>query len=162
MREVQIRTIRPEDDRSLGLIIRSVLEEFGAAKPGTVYHDPEIDHLSELFDSTPGGAYRVALVDGVVAGGAGIFPTPGLPQGTCELVKMYLLPAARGSGTGRALLQVVSGLAKDLGYERMYLETMPELGTAIGMYERMGFGYLDAPKGRSGHDGCSIWMEKAL
>lgn len=58
MREVQIRTIRPEDDRSLGLIIRSVLEEFGAAKPGTVYHDPEIDHLSELFDSTPGGTCR--------------------------------------------------------------------------------------------------------
>lgn len=162
MREVQIRTIQPQDDGPLALIIRSVLEEFGAAKPGTVYYDPETDHLFELFDATPGSAYRVAVVDGVVAGGAGIFPTPGLPPGTCELVKMYLLPVARGRGTGKALLQGLFRSAKDLGYERMYLETMPELKTAVGMYERMGFGYLDAPKGRSGHDGCDIWMEKAL
>ncbi|NBU26380.1 MAG: GNAT family N-acetyltransferase, partial [Gammaproteobacteria bacterium] len=104
----------------------------------------------------------VTLVDGVVAGGAGLFPTPGLPPGTCELVKMYLLPAARGKGLGKELLQRVFQLAKDLGYGRMYLETMPELKTAIGMYEKMGFGYLDAPKGCSGHGGCDIWMEKAL
>lgn len=162
MHEVLIRPIQPEDDRALAVIIRSVLEEFGADKPGTVYYDPETDHLSGLFDSTPGSAYRVALVDGVVAGGAGLFPTPGLPPGTCELVKMYLLPAARGKGLGKELLQRVFQLAKDLGYGRMYLETMPELKTAIGMYEKMGFGYLDAPKGCSGHGGCDIWMEKAL
>lgn len=162
MREVLVRTIQPEDNRSLAIIIRSVLEEFGCDKPGTVYHDPETDHLFELFDSTPGSAYRVALVDGAIVGGAGVFPTPGLPQGTCELVKMYLLPAARGTGIGKALLLGMFKLASGLGYERMYLETMPELKTAIGMYEKMGFEYLNAPKGRSGHDGCDIWMEKAL
>jgi len=157
-----IRAIEPGDNASLATIIRSVLEEFGANKPGTVYYDRETDHLHELFSTTPSSAYRVAVQDGKIWGGAGVFPTPNLPEGTCELVKMYLLPEVRGKGVGKALILEAFQLAKNLGYRKIYLETMPELRTAIGMYEKMGFQYLEGPKGCSGHNGCDIWMERDL
>lgn len=157
-----LRAIEPGDNATLASIIRSVLEEFGANKPGTVYYDRETDFLFELFRDTPRSAYQVAVQEGVMVGGAGVFPTPDLPEGTCELVKMYLLPRARGKGVGKALITEAFQLAKMLGYKRMYLETMPELKTAIGMYEKMGFRYLDGPKGCSGHNGCDIWMEREL
>lgn len=157
-----IRPIAADDNAILARIIRSVLEEFVANKPGTVYYDRETDHLFELFNATPRSAYRVAVRGEQVMGGAGIFPTPNLPEGTCELVKMYLLPEARGTGIGRQLVEEAFRLAKGLGYQKIYLETMPELKTAIGMYEKMGFQYLPGPMGCSGHTGCDIWMERGL
>lgn len=159
---IVIRSIQPGDNAALATIIRSVLEEFGANKPGTVYYDRETDHLYELFSHTPRSIYQVVEIEGEIAGGAGVFPTPALPEGTCELVKMYLLPQARGKGIGKALIERAFELAKQLGYRRMYLETMPELRTAIGMYEKMGFTYLSQPMGCSGHNGCDIWMEREL
>lgn len=159
---ILIRPIQPEDNAALATIIRSVLEEFGANKPGTVYYDRETDYLYELFSQTPLSAYQVAEQDGKIVGGAGVFPTPALPEGTCELVKMYLLKEARGMGVGKELITTAFCIAKELGYHSMYLETMPELRTAIGMYEKMGFRYLDGPKGCSGHNGCDIWMEREL
>jgi len=160
--EIQLRSIQPGDDAALATIIRSVLEEFGANKPGTVYYDRETDHLYNLFHQTPRSIYQVAEQNGKIVGGAGVFPTPDLPLGTCELVKMYLLPEARGKGVGKGLILQAFRLAKELGYDSMYLETMPELRTAIGMYEKMGFRYLNGPKGCSGHNGCDIWMEREL
>jgi putative acetyltransferase len=73
-----------------------------------------------------------------------------------------LLPEARGTGIGRQLVEQAFRLAKGLGYQKIYLETMPELKTAIGMYEKMGFQYLPGPMGSSGHSGCDIWMERDL
>jgi putative acetyltransferase len=71
------------------------LAEFGANHPGTVYYDPTTDALYELFQKN-GSIYYVAELNGELIGGAGIYPSDGLPAGTCELVKMYLLPQARG------------------------------------------------------------------
>ena len=162
IQEIQIKPIQLEDNPAIAKIIRTTLEEFGANKPGTVYFDSETDHLFELFSQTPGSAYQVALQDGKLLGGAGIFPTPNLPVGTCELVKMYLLAAARGKGVGRILIEKAFQLASNLGYQAIYLETMPELKKAIYIYEKMGFKYLNGPMGNSGHTGCDIWMIKTL
>lgn len=90
-----IRTIQPEDNPALADVVRNTLAEFGANKPGTVYFDPTTDALYELF-SRPRSTYFVALENGHIMGGAGIYPSDGLPQDTCELVKMYLVPSARG------------------------------------------------------------------
>ncbi|MFL5752088.1 MAG: GNAT family N-acetyltransferase [Bacteroidia bacterium] len=159
--EISIRTIEPKDDPALALIIRNTLTEFGANKPGTVYYDKSTNHLSGIF-TTPKSFYFVALLQNRVIGGAGIFPTEGLPPGTCELVKMYLLPEARGMGLGKKLIAKCIESAKEQGYTKMYLETMPELRAAIGMYENSGFTRLPSAIGNSGHHGCDIWMLKDL
>lgn len=158
---IAIRKIESADDNALAKVIRESLEEFGAAKPGTVYFDPTTDTLSEVF-KTPGSCYFVATKDGVVAGGAGIFPTENLPMGTCELVKLYLAPAARGKGLGKLLMQKCEEAAREMGYQNIYLETMPELIIAVPMYEKMEYQYLDKSLGNSGHTGCHIWMFKKL
>ena len=156
-----IRTIQKDDDDALAKIIRSALEEFGANKPGTVYFDDSTGHLSEVFTAT-GSIYFVAEDRGQLVGGCVIFPTANLPEGTCELVKLYLAPAARGRGIGQQLLQKSLAAAKELGYKKVYLETMPELTVAIPMYEKNGFRNLTGPRGNSGHSGCDIWMIKEL
>ena len=161
MNNIIIRTILPEDNRALAKIIRNSLEEFKANKTGTVYFDDTTDNLSEVFKA-PGSIYFVAEADSVLVGGGGIYPTQNLPDGTCELVKLYLSNVARGKGIGKLLIEKSFIAAKDLGYKKMYLETMPELNIAVPMYEKMGFTYLQAPQGNSGHGGCDIWMIKDL
>lgn len=158
---INIRPIIKEDNPLIATIIRSCLTEFGANKPGTVYYDKTTDHLFELFQEN-GAAYFIAEQEGDVVGGGGIFPSPGLPRGTCELVKMYLLPSARGTGIGATLLNKCMSEAKELGFVSMYIETLPELKKAISVYEKFGFSYLDKPLGNTGHFGCSVWMLKSL
>jgi putative acetyltransferase len=158
---INIRPISIEDNPLIATIIRSCLTEFGANKPGTVYYDKTTDHLFELFQEN-GAAYFIAEQDGQVMGGGGIFPSPGLPAGTCELVKMYLLPLARGMGIGATLMNNCMSKAKELGFVSMYIETLPELKKAISVYEKFGFEYLEKPLGDTGHFGCSVWMLKSL
>ena len=161
MEKVFIRNIEQKDNAIIAKIIRAVLIEYDAAKPGTVYYDATTDALYELFDQ-PGAAYFVAEQDGEVLGGAGFFPTAGLPETTCELVKMYLLPEGRGKGLGKKLIEHCFARAKHAGYTQMYLETMPELKEAIKLYERTDFKPLDAAVGSSCHFSCGIWMMKDL
>lgn len=156
-----IRLITPKDNVALAAVIRAALTEFGANKPGTVYFDPTTDQLFQLFE-TPGSIYYVAEKDNQILGGCGIFPTAGLPDKTCELVKLYLAPEARGTGLGKALMLKAMSWAKEAGYEQVYLESMPELSNAVTMYEKLGYKRLPKSLGNSGHDGCSIWMLKAL
>ena len=161
LKEVQIRIIQPQDNAALAQIIRDTLTEFGANKPGTVYYDPTTDALFELFQ-TPKSIYYVAEARERLLGGGGIYPSNGLPEKTCELVKMYLVPEARGIGLGKLLLEKCLQFAKEAGYKSVYIETMPELKQALKTYEKFGFEYLTEPLGNTGHTGCDLWMLKQL
>ncbi|HEX4957890.1 MAG TPA: GNAT family N-acetyltransferase [Lacibacter sp.] len=156
-----IRPIQPGDNAALAVIIRNSLAEFGADKPGTVFFDPTTDALFELFQ-TPGSFYFVAEEEGKLLGGGGIFPTEALPNGYCELVKMYLHKDARGKGLGKLLIEQCLQWAKEHNYTHCYLETMPELKQALKVYELFGFEYLNGPLGNSGHFGCDRWMLKEV
>lgn len=162
MEAIRIRHITSGDNAAMATIIRQSLEEFGANKPGTVYDDPSTDRLFELFDRTALSEYFIAEKDGQILGGAGIYPTNGLPANTCELVKMYLAPAARGLGLGKRMIGHCLDAARAIGFQQVYLETMPELSMAVSIYEKFGFSYLNGPMGNSGHNGCTIWMIKKL
>lgn len=159
--QVTFRTIELSDNAALAKIIRDSLHEFGADRPGTVFFDPTTDDLYTLFKS-PGSAYCVAADEGRVLGGAGVFPSAGLPPDTAELVKMYLHADARGKGIGGELIRRALETARRLGYKKIYLETLPELADAVKVYERFGFERLAGPLGNTGHFGCSVWMLKTL
>ena len=156
-----IRDLKPGDNMAIASVIRETLTEFGANRPGTVYFDPTTDDLFSLFQKK-GSYYQVALIDDVLVGGGGIYPSDGLPENTCELVKMYLLPSARGLGLGKKMIAACLENAKQLGYQQVYLETMPELKDALKTYEKFGFSYLDGPLGNTGHFGCALWMIKKI
>ena len=158
---ISIRTIQPSDNSFLSKIVKDTLAEFGANHPGTVYYDPTTDALYELFQKER-AEYFVAELDNEIVGGGGIYPTDGLPADTCELVKMYLLPQARGKNLGRTLIQKCLVFAKEAGYKQVYLESMPELKQALKVYAKFGFAYLKGAMGNSGHTGCSLWMLRSL
>jgi putative acetyltransferase len=154
---VTIRKILPQDNVAMALILRESLKEFGLDIPGTAYFDESTDHLYETFQQEK-SSYFIALEGDEVIGGVGIYPSNGLPADTVELVKMYLAPKARGKGLGKQLMKKCIALAEELGYRKIYLETMPELAAAVSAYEKLGFSLLDGPVGNTGHFSCTIWM----
>ncbi|MBS1667670.1 MAG: GNAT family N-acetyltransferase [Bacteroidetes bacterium] len=161
MKNVAIREILPTDNQELATIVRASLAEFGANKPGTVYYDKTTDHLFELFQREK-CIYHVAIIDNQIVGGAGIYTSDGLTADTCELVKMYLKSTARGLGLGKKLIEQCIEFAKAKGFKYVYIESMPELKKALGIYEKFGFRYIDGPIGNTGHFGCDVWMLKEL
>lgn len=161
LEEIRIRTIEKHDNEALAKVVRDTLAEFGANRPGTVYYDETTDHLFEVFQ-TPRSIYYVAEYMGEIVGGGGIYPSDGLDQDTCELVKMYLRKKVRGIGLGRHLIEKCIDFAMQAGYKQIYIETMPELKQALKTYEKFGFKYIDHPMGNTGHFGCDLWMLKKL
>jgi putative acetyltransferase len=158
---ITYRHIEKRDNPKLAELIRDVLREFHIDQPGTAYTDPTTDNLYTLFDY-PESQYWIAEESGTIVGGCGVYPTKGLPPGCAELVKFYVSSADRGKGIGKQLLYQCFESAKKLGYSQLYLETVPELGKAIGMYEKAGFKYLSKALGNSGHYFCNVWMLKDL
>ncbi|HEY5240755.1 MAG TPA: GNAT family N-acetyltransferase, partial [Polyangiaceae bacterium] len=79
-----------------------------------------------------------------------------------ELRKMYLLPAARGLGAGKALLARCIEEARERGCRWMYLETLTAMEAAQRLYEGFGFRRLGAPMGATGHFGCDRWYSLEL
>jgi putative acetyltransferase len=156
-----LREIEKRDNAQMAAIIRSVLTEHGCTGPGFAIHDPEVDIMYETYQLSR-SKFFVIEHEGVVAGGGGVAPLKGGDADVCELQKYYLLPEYRGLGYGKQLLDVSLQAAKDFGFKRCYLETLPFMKTAAALYERAGFTLIDGPMGSTGHHGCDRWYIKEL
>jgi ribosomal protein S18 acetylase RimI-like enzyme len=84
----------------------------------------------------PGGRLWLALDGAEAAGCIGIRP---LEPGACEMKRLYIRPAWRGHGLGRRLVEAALEQARAMGYSAMCLDTLPQMGAAIRMYEAFGF-----------------------
>ncbi|WP_300719447.1 GNAT family N-acetyltransferase [uncultured Desulfovibrio sp.] len=142
-----IRRIRPSDDPFIAAIVRANLERFHLDIPGTAYFDPELDHLSQYYQLSPGQRAYFILEDdkGQVAGGVGIAEFDGFEK-CAELQKLYLTDAWKGKGYGSKLMETALEYARSAGYERVYLETHINLQTALCLYEKFGFQCLERPE----------------
>lgn len=154
---VIFREVKREDNVLLARMIRQVFVEHNAPRSGTVFSDPTTDDLFGLFRKT-GSLLWVAEVDGIPVGCCGIYPTEGLENSCAELVKYYLAASVRGRGTGRVLMEKCIHSARKLGYQTLYLESMPHFSKAVRIYTKLGFRNLSNPLGNSGHTTCDIWM----
>jgi GNAT superfamily N-acetyltransferase len=86
----------------------------------------------------PDGVFLVTRADdgrAVACGGVCRFDTA-----RAELKRMYVLPAARGTGLGRRLLEALEAEARRLGYTGMVLETGDQQPEALGLYVAAGYG----------------------
>ncbi len=158
---ITFREISIEDNSAVEMVIRTVFENLDLPKIGTAYADEETKKMAQSYQGDAAEYYVVEYM-GVIVGGAGIKPLTASDAQTCELQKMYFLEAIRGKGVGRKLLQKCLNSAKKMGFTSCYLETLPSLEAAIGLYESFGFEYLDESKGATGHSSCSIYMQKEL
>lgn len=156
-----IREIRPEDNAQVAQVIRKVLVEIGVPKIGTAYADKALDHMYENYD-VPRAHYFLVVEENKVLGCAGIAQLENYEGNVCELQKMYFLEEARGKGVGAQMMKICLDRAKQYGYEKVYIETMPYMKAAQKLYTKSGFEYIDAPMGDTGHYSCSVWMIKNI
>ena len=96
----------------------------------------------------PAGALLLARAesDGSAIGCVGVRPAPRStspdsngPASWCEMKRLYVTPAARGLGLGRALMDAAIAAAGLAGYREIRLDTLPSMTAAIAMYRAAGF-----------------------
>lgn len=85
----------------------------------------------------PEGCILLALTDGGVVGCAALRRVD--DDGTCELKRVYVRPAARGMDLGRQLVEQMLQVAREAGYTRMCLDVLPEFVAAQKLYASLGF-----------------------
>ncbi len=157
-----VRLIEQQDNAGIAAVIREVSAEHGlTADKGFAVADPILDTLFEVYNK-PRSAYWVVEMDGEIVGGGGVSQLAGGDNETAELQKMYLSSVLRGKGLAKKIVQMSLEFAKQQGYTRCYLETTKDVQAAIKLYEKLGFEFIDAPLGNTGHSDCEIRMLKAL
>lgn len=156
-----IREIQQRDNEQIANVIRQVFISDDYPKTGTAFADLQLDFMFETYDK-PKSIYFVVEIDGKIVGGAGVSQLDNSEENICELQKMYFLQEARGKGIGFEMIEKCLTKAKEFGYEKCYLETLPQMLAAQSLYKKVGFEYLCEPLGGTGHTSCPVWMIKSL
>lgn len=161
MNSITIREIQQPDNEQIAKVIRQVFVSDHYPKTGTAFADPQLDCMFETYNK-PRAVYFVVEENGKIIGGAGVSQLDNATENICELQKMYFLQEARGKGIGFQMIQKCLEKATEFGFEKCYLETLPEMLAAQHLYQKAGFEYLCEPIGNTGHSTCPVWMIKTL
>ncbi len=103
-----------------------------------------------------GGAFLVGREDGRPVAGSGL---KRLEPGVAEIKRMYVTPDARGRGHARRLLAAIESAARELGYERVRLDTGASQPHARALYESAGYQAIDD---YNDNPVAAYWGEKVL
>lgn len=84
----------------------------------------------------PDGCLLLAVVNEEIAGCVALHRWDNT---ICEMKRLYVRPAYRRTGAGRKLAEAVIQAARDIGYRKMYLDTLPTMQSAQKLYLSLGF-----------------------
>jgi putative acetyltransferase len=105
----------------------------------------ELETLDTMY-APPDGCLILAWQGGQTVGCVGVRR---FDESVCEMKRLYVREVVRGSGTGRRLAQAVIEAARDLGYQKMVLDTLASMSAARALYGTLGFkeipAYYDNP-----------------
>jgi GNAT superfamily N-acetyltransferase len=137
---------RGRSDESPGReLMRELNDLFDSQYPGRVRKPGSVTTPDEMVP--PHGAFLVGYEDGRAVAIGGLRPLD--EDGVCEIKRMYVLPAARSRGAGRALLAALEQVARELGYERVRLDAGPAQDHSIALFAKTG--YAEVPKYNANH-----------
>lgn len=150
---VQITDFRPGDQGDYERLNREWIEQHWPLEEAdrVVLEDPDGRVLE------PGGVILMARRDGLAIGTCTLLKRPG---GTFELAKMAVTASEKGKGIGELLAQAAIDRARELGAQRVYLESNTRLQPAIHLYRKLGF--QDFTGDPSPYQRCDIQMELRL
>jgi ribosomal protein S18 acetylase RimI-like enzyme len=131
----EVRSAGPDDAASVARLLHDSNREFDEPTPG-----PErlAIRIEELFDE---GHTEVLLAGSGPDGLAVLRFRPAIWSQAleCYLAELYVAPAARGRGLGRALMDAAIELARSRGADHMGLGTGEQDVAARALYESLGF-----------------------
>jgi GNAT superfamily N-acetyltransferase len=84
----------------------------------------------------PGGRLYLAFVKGRPAGCIALRK---ISDDDCEMKRFYVCPLFRGKGVGKRLATLIIAEAREIGYTRLLLDTVPAMKRAISLYRALGF-----------------------
>lgn len=132
-----VRLIEVRSKEDLGEI-RKLFEEYASSlgiSLGFQDFDKELMNLPGDY-SPPQGRLLIASWQGQAAGCVGLRR---FSEGICEMKRLYTKREYRGLGIGRALCEAIIEEARNIGYRRMRLDTLPSMETAKDLYKSLGF-----------------------
>lgn len=129
--------VSPATENDL-LDVRELLLEYAASLPFALDFqdfDREVAELAGEY-GPPFGTLLVVRDGDRMVGCVALRP---FEVGACELKRLFVRPAARGTGLGGRLVRAAIDEARRLGYARILLDTTPHMREAQALYERLGF-----------------------
>lgn len=97
--------------------------------------DQEMAQFNELF-TLPSGLFLMAQVDDEIAGCGGLLRHT---ASTAEVKRLFVRPAFRGLQLGEKLVAALIARARQLGFERLILDAVPQTVVAQALYRAIGF-----------------------
>jgi GNAT superfamily N-acetyltransferase len=139
---IQIRSATPDDVPQILTFVRE-LAEYEREPDAVVATEPMLSEA--LFGEQPWAESAIAEVDGTPVGFALFFHNFSTWTGKPGLYveDLYVSPAARGTGVGKALLRHVAGLALDRGCARLEWAVLDWNQPAIDFYGAIGAQPMD-------------------
>ncbi|HRX86249.1 MAG TPA: GNAT family N-acetyltransferase [Phycisphaerae bacterium] len=118
--------------------VRSLFREYAGALDFSLDFQGFYDELANLPGeyAPPGGCVLLAQAGPELAGCAALRP---FGDDACEMKRLYVRPVFRTRGVGRQLAERIVTEARERGYPRMLLDTVPGMEAAISLYRALGF-----------------------
>lgn len=157
-----VKLCRAESDAQVAQA-RSLFREYAQALPGIDLcfqnFESELRELPGAY-APPAGRLLLAVADDEGDELAGCVALRPLGAETCEMKRLYVRPRFRGRRVGLELALAIISEAREIGYRRMRLDTLPVMGDAIRLYRSLGFKEIE-PYYHNPVEGA-LFMELAL